>query len=352
MPLILNRALYFLNDFKFYLLFLFLSLLTGLILLLLKRNRLILLLVAIGYTLVAVFCIGEIYFRYVYDQSDGLGFIKVNRKWHQRHVVFNNYFRRDRQFILDKSPGEFRIGVIGDSTTFGAGIEDPATRFSDLLETQLRADGYNVSVYNLGVSGTGSEDQAKDFANFKHLNFDLLVWQYFLNDVNPPDSGEGNRIIITNKDKFIPPPVIKWLTDRSFLADWLYWRLSAKYNRTFTDLLAADLNAYADTAILSRHQTVIKKFLAQTKANHLPVVVILFPFLYQTPLIGKADVVYDQMLDFFASQPVAAAINLKSILRVYPARQLMASRFDSHPNELVHSLAADQLYQVVKALLP
>ena len=352
MPLILNKALYFLNDFKYFLILFLILLFASITLITWRRTKIILLTSSIFLSLITCFLLLEAYFRYVYDQSDGLGFIKVNRKWQERHIVFNNYFRRDRQFTLDKSPTEFRIGVIGDSTPFGAGIEDPAARFSDLLQAKLRADGYNVSVYNLGVSGTGSEDQVKDLTNFKHLNFDLLVWQYFLNDVNPPEGGEGSQIIITNKDKFIPPPVIKWLTDRSFLADCLYWRLSAKYNRTFTDLLAADLNAYADTAILSRHQTVIKKFLAQTQQDNLPIVVILFPFLYQTPLTGKADAIYDQMLDFFASQPVAAAINLKSVLRTYPARQLMASRFDSHPNELVHQLAADRLYQAIKPLLP
>ncbi len=294
----------------------------------------------------------EAYFRYVYDQSDGLGFLKVNQKWQQRHVVFNNYFRRDRQFDTPKPAGEFRIAVMGDSISFGGGIENVEDRFSNLLETKLRADGLNATIYNLGISGTGSEDQIKDFANFNHLNFDLLIWQYFLNDIQPPGGGEGTQIITTNKDKFIPPPAVKWFTDRSFFIDWLYWRLSTKYNRTFIDLLAADLRAYENEITLSRHQTLIKNFLHQAQKDQLPMIVILFPFLYQTPLTNQADIIYDDMLDFFKSQPVAATINLKSLLRAYPSQQLMASRFDSHPNELVHRLAAEQLYQVIKPLSP
>ena len=351
MPLILNKAVYFITDFKFYLLFLCLIFLVGLIMLLIKRTKLTLLLAASAYTLVAIFTLGEIYFRYGYDQSDGLGFLKVNQKWHERHVVFNNYFRRDRQFESQKQLGEFRIVVMGDSISFGGGIEDPADRFSDLLQTRLRADGDNVSVYNLGVSGTGSEDQIKDFNNFKHLKFDLLVWQYFLNDINPPDGGEGTRIITTNQDKFKPPSLIRWLTDQSFFADWLYWRLSTKYNRTFSDLAVADLNAYQNPDLLARHQAVIKNFLTQAQTDHLAVIIILFPYLYQTPLTQISDFVYDKMLKFFQNQS-SSVIDLKAVLRPYQPAQLMASRWDSHPNELAHKLAAEQLYQVIKPLLP
>ncbi|OGY16736.1 MAG: hypothetical protein A2784_04595 [Candidatus Chisholmbacteria bacterium RIFCSPHIGHO2_01_FULL_48_12] len=352
MPLILNRSLYFINDFKYYLVAFAAFLILSFLILLFKRNKFILLLLAICYSLLASFAFGETYFRYIYDQSDGLGFLKVNQKWHQRHVVFNNYFRRDRQFDTDKLPGEFRIAVMGDSISFGAGIEKVGDRFSDLLQTRLRADGFNVAVYNLGVSGTDTEIQIKDFTNFKQLKFDLLIWQYFLNDINPATGGEGTQIITINRDKFLPRPPLSWLIDRSYFADWLYWRLSTKYSRTFTDLLAADLKAYQDSVIVSRHREAISHFLAQARKENLPVVVIMFPFLYQTPLTQAADAVYDQMFKFFtAAQKTVAVIDLKSIFRLYPASELMAGRFDSHPNELAHALAAQALYEKILAYI-
>jgi hypothetical protein len=351
MPLILNKTLYFLNDFKYYLINLVVFSILSFLLLLFKRSKTTLLLLAICYSLLASFAFGEIYFRYIYDQSDGLGFLKVNQKWHQRHVAFNNYFRRDRQFDTDKPPGEFRIAVMGDSISFGAGIEKVEDRFSDLLQTKLRADGFNVAVYNLGVSGTDTEVQIKDFTNFKQLNFDLLIWQYFLNDVNPATGGEGTQIITTNRDKFLLRPPLSWLIDRSYFADWLYWRLSTKYSRTFTDLLAADLKAYQDPVMVSRHREAISRFLAQARKENLPVVVIMFPFLYQTPLTQVADAMYDQTFKFFESLKTVAVIDLKSIFRLYPASQLMASRFDSHPNELAHALAAQALYEKILAYI-
>ena len=350
MPLILNRAVYFLNDFKYFLTSFLVVFVLGLILLLLKRTKFILILVASAYTLVALFALAELYFRYVYDQSDGLGFLKVNQKWHQRHVVFNNYFRRDRQFEPQKQSDEIRIAVMGDSISFGGGIENIENRFSSLLEKKLRSYGINATVYNLGVSGTGTETQVKDFSNFKHLNFDLLVWQYFLNDINPPDGGEGTGIIMANQDKFMPVKITKWLTDRSFFADWLYWRLSTKYDVTCNQLLAADLGAYQNTELISQHQQIITNFLFQAGKDKLPVIVVMFPFMFPSPLTPKADLIYDQMLTFFESRDTPVT-NLKSTFNGYPASKLMASKFDSHPNELAHALAAQALYEKILAYI-
>src|SRR3990167_4032467 len=276
MQSILIRITYFLKDFAPYLIIIF-AVVASFIVSAYKisksqtsqgKKNLMLALCATAFALVLVFSGFEAYLRYVYDESDGLGFLRVNQKWHQRHVEFNNYFRRDRQFDTDKLPGEFRIAVMGDSISFGAGIEKVGDRFSDLLQTKLRADGFNVAVYNLGVSGTDTEIQIKDFTNFKQLKFDLLIWQYFLNDINPATGGEGTQIITINRDKFLPRPPLSWLIDRSYFADWLYWRLSRKYNRIFTDLLAADLKAYQDSVIVSRHREAISHFLAQARKEN------------------------------------------------------------------------------------
>jgi len=52
-----------------------------------------------------------------------------------------------------KTPGVVRIGVMGDSNTFGYGIKNVDNRFSNLLEAKLNKAGYKVQVYNFGVPG-------------------------------------------------------------------------------------------------------------------------------------------------------------------------------------------------------
>ena len=59
-----------------------------------------------------------------------------------------------RERELTPSPGVFRIAAIGDSYTYGWGVEAEQT-WLRLLEKNLRDRGYNVETVNLGKPGAG-----------------------------------------------------------------------------------------------------------------------------------------------------------------------------------------------------
>src|SRR3989344_457571 len=185
------RLSYFLNDFSLYLILISLSLLATVIIVILifKSNlkdinkKLFISAALTILTLILTYSFFEAYFRYIYDASDGLGFLKINERWHRRHVVYNSDFFRDKNFDVNKKEGVTRIGVLGDSITFGGGIEDVNDRFSNILEKKLRAANFNVEVYNLGKPGYDTEGEIQVYDSVKHLNFDIIVWQYFLNDI-------------------------------------------------------------------------------------------------------------------------------------------------------------------------
>src|SRR3989344_8534600 len=118
---------------------------------------------------VLIFSLFEGYFRYIYDESDGLGFLQVNKRWAQRHVVYNNFFKRDKDFKAEKPAGIIRVGMLGDSVTFGQGIANPEDRFSNILQKNLQEGGINAEVYNLGVSGLDSHEEIKAYQNLSYL---------------------------------------------------------------------------------------------------------------------------------------------------------------------------------------
>ena len=66
---------------------------------------------------------------------------------------------RDRE-IPPKKPDTFRIIAIGDSYTYGWGVEIEDT-WLRRLEAQLRAAGHRVETINLGKPGTGPPDYAQ-----------------------------------------------------------------------------------------------------------------------------------------------------------------------------------------------
>lgn len=292
---------------------------------------------------VLIFTAFEGYFRYVYDQSDGLGYLKTNAKWLQRHVTFNNDFVRDRNFTQNKEEGTIRIGAFGDSLTFGAGIKDPSNRYSNILEKMLKSSGQKVEVYNFGRSGMDTEGEIEYYNKVKPFNFDIVVWQYYPNDIQPANASTGTPII----NNVTAPPIVKALSNISHFFDFLYWRFSSKYQTTFTQLKNADLAQYQNPEVLEQHISQIKNFVSSLKQENKKFIVIIFPFAHLVGSNYSARDVHLKMGQVFKDAGADAVIDLLPDLENKKPKEITASRFDSHPNETVHKLAAEKLFEEV-----
>lgn len=350
-----SRATYFLQDFSFYLILLAATITITLIAIYSifksqhspKTKKFFLSAIFSIFIFVFSITLAEAYFRYVYDASDGLGFLKVNKKWHERHVVHNNYFFRDRDFVSEKTPGTVRIGVLGDSITFGGGIKNVNDRFSNLLEVKLNQSGYKAEVYNLGKPGYDTEGEILEYQKVKHLGFDIIIWEYFLNDIQALEKSTGTPIISRNSKQ---GQLATWLSDRSFLFDFFYWRLSSRYDRTLKELRRADMDRYGDQEQLVRHKEQIATFLADLEKENKKVVVVIFPLLTLLGPNYPAQNIHQMMGEHFRANG-AQVIDILEFLEGKNGRDLWASEFDSHPNKEVHKLVAEKIYERIKGLL-
>lgn len=101
-------------------------------------------------------------------------------------VSLNSHGHRDDEVPVEKPAGERRILVLGDSVTFGWGV-DQGQDFPARLETLLRQQtGTAWQVINAGVNGYNSEQEATYFAT-DGIRFqpDIVVLVYVGNDVEP-----------------------------------------------------------------------------------------------------------------------------------------------------------------------
>jgi hypothetical protein len=292
----------------------------------------------------------EAYFRYRFDESDSLGFLRVTTKWFQRHVITNNYQYRDKNFTIDKTPGKVRIGVMGDSNGFGYGIRDVNDRFSNILEKKLLTNGYNVEVYNFSVSGFDTEQELKEYKRVEKFNFDILVWEYFLNDIEEATRSAGRTVL--QKAQTVPQGIISFLSDHSFFFDYIYWRLDARYDNTFVGIRKADIEQYSIPEIFNHHRTLIDTFIPYLKSQNKKIVVVVFPFFYFFPHYPSDTIaVHEKMNQIFTEDNVDSLIDLRDSIKEKDRMDLVVGPYDSHPNEYVHTVVADKLYNALIPLL-
>lgn len=291
------------------------------------------------------FTLAEAYFRFIYDNSDGLGFLKVNQKWHQRHVKVNGDFRRDEEFKLQKIAGVTRICALGDSITFGYGIENEKDRYTEILEKTLQQDGYSLEVYNLAVSGGNFSDGVTTYRLYEFLNCDVILHQYALNDIR---NNEEQAKLLQENSKV--SPLTKKALDFSYFFDFIYWRLNQRYEDTFGKLQEFDFKDYENQDKLNNHLSEIQKYLQEVKSDGKKIIVVIFPMFF-VPLDNNYPGWIHALIQGYFAKVGATTVDLLPVALGNEVSDLRASRFDAHPNEYFHNLAAQKLYEPIKELL-
>lgn len=310
-----------------------------------KRKKLITAIFATILFFCINFTLAEAYFRFIYDNSDGLGFLKVNQKWHERHVKVNGDFKRDEEFKLQKTAGVTRICALGDSITFGYGIENVKDRYTEILEKSLQKDGYKVEVYNLAVSGANTRVEINTYQVFKFLNCDIILHQYTLNDIR---NNEDQAKLLEQNSKV--SPLAKYAQNPSYFLDFLYWRLNQRYNDTFRKLQEFDFKDYENPEKLNVHLSEIQKYVQEVKSDGKKIIVVIFPMFYIPADNNYPSWIHALIQGYFAKEG-ATVIDLLPLAAGYNVSNFRASPFDAHPNEYFHNLAAQRVYEPLKELI-
>ncbi len=85
-------------------------------------------------------------------------------------------------------PDVAKVLLLGDSYTFGWGLEEDAPRFPRLVERALNADGPTIRclVYNAGMPGYNTEQEHHLLSRLgREHAFDLVALNYAMNDAEP-----------------------------------------------------------------------------------------------------------------------------------------------------------------------
>lgn len=116
-------------------------------------------------------------------------------------VKTNSYGLRDKEYSLEKPENTTRIVVIGDSFTYGFGL-NRSERYTHILEEKMERKGYNTEVINVAVPGWGMTSYSKATKEIAvKFKPDIVVIGFWGEDEISRAFRERTKWKITNKTR-------------------------------------------------------------------------------------------------------------------------------------------------------
>jgi len=278
---------------------------------------------------------GEIYYRYFYNTTDSFGLSRITLRWFDRHFHYNEVgFRDSVEYSRQVAPGHRRVTFLGDSFTAGHGIADVEQRFAN----RVRATLPNGEVHVFAEPGWDTLQHVEVATALPADGFQLglVVLVYCLNDLTDlvPEWMEIQR-------RIYEPDLPAFFVKNSFLVNtWHYRRKSAgdpdvaNYFQFVRDHYQGPVWRAQRARLVSLKET-IEKFDGR-------LVVVTFPFMHELGAAYSYHDVHDQLGRLWDELGVAH-LDLLETFESYQAADMVVNRYDAHPNDQAHAIAADAI---------
>lgn len=237
-----------------------------------------------------------------------------------------------------KPAGVLRIVALGDSVLFGTGVRDEDV-LASVLQRQLETGGLRCEVLNLGVFGYDTFEESVLFRRVAlGLDPDLALFVFVLNDTNAVGGVAFEAFNETGERSA--------LRRASVLLDHLAARLSRR--SALAELVASYERGFADDAPgwLRAQQALVKVKEAADKRD-LPVVLVLFPLLWQLDDEHPFTAIHARV----AAATRALGFHVLDLLPAFLGQDgaaLWIHPSNQHPNELAHALAAQAIERFLR----
>jgi lysophospholipase L1-like esterase len=295
--------------------------------------RVVLIGFSIGLSLVALEWIARFAFWDIHSSADARTYLAMR----ELPVRSNSLGLRDRE-IPPKSADKYRIAVVGDSITWGQGIDEDE-RFTNLLEKDL---GPGYEVLNFGTRAHDMPEHLQELERALKIAPDYVLLQLYINDF------ETRRMRRPVARPLLPWPDI----DRTMLASSvLYGLLSTQWQRyqeasgqveSFPHYLErhlGDPNSPDAQESFGR----LRQFFKRTAAAGVPTGVVIFPNPNQLGRGYPYAYLHNHMREVCLEEHVEYVDLQSTFAKMGDPRGLWANRFDQHPNARANRRAADEL---------
>jgi hypothetical protein len=294
----------------------------------------------------ATLTIPEVLCALFYDATDSFSQTNVSRRWFDRHIVVNRAGYRDaRELPTYRDPGKRYVAFVGDSFTFGHGVKNVADRFSDRVGTALQADG--IVAFNIGLPGldirTLTQAIPEEFD--KHgVPADVMVYTFVPNDIEYCDERTAT---FYQQRASLEPAFFLW--KQTYFYNLLYHRLSHWGTSNSGDYYGYLRESYKGPPWDCFTQN-LDRLDAWCRQRKTRLMVVIVPFMTNLDEQHPFLPAYARLREYCSQQQIPC-VDLTSAMTAHQQEGLVVSRFDAHPNERAHAIAAEAITPVVKSLL-
>lgn len=250
------------------------------------------------------------------------------------NIEVNSDGFRDNEYSVKKDKNTFRILALGDSITFGWGVEFNHT-FSEILEQRLNKIKplKKYKKYEVINAGIGNYNIAMKLALLKEKGLkydpDLILLQYYLNDVE----------ISEKKSKL---NILRYSYFYAFLWD-KFQNVKLRLFRG-NDYKTYYMRLYEDNVI---DKEMAKKSLYEligiSKEKKIKILIVIFPEFH-----NYEDYQFSKATEFvfeIANSLDVPVLDLLPYYINYDPESIWVSYEDAHPNILGHKIAAKYIYE-------
>jgi lysophospholipase L1-like esterase len=284
----------------------------------------------------------ELYFALFVDQSDAFNMTNVSKRWFERHIEAqrNSFGARDvAEFHRSRPEGRRRICFVGDSFTIGHGLPNCEDRFSDRIGAALeRSQPEKFQVANLadpGLEISQIEARVHGVLNAGY-EIDVVIYVICLNDIEGYDSRTEAAI----KNLQVAQPRF-FLFSKTYFFNWLYFRYVQLAEPGTRDYFPHLANSYQSDA-WDGFEKKFQQLHARCRDHDVELRVVIFPFLTELGNEYPFSKAHRKLMSFCKTAGLPA-LDLLPVFRRHANEDLTVNRFDSHPNETAHQIAADAI---------
>ncbi len=319
-------------------------------------------------TLLVIFLGTECFFLH-FEQSSAIDERWSYKLWDKKYMTtrsgldyINSKGQKQNAFLREPlrelKKGQKSIWFIGDSFTYGFGLENTYETFPAQVEKQL---GENTVCLNLGNGGADTYQEKDILFAVDRIAAQppaAVVWQYFGNDIDSADEGPDIYDKGVSNDSWVR--IGRTLFEgKSFLLDYLYWQFFRAHNAEsfnvymdflkkayLSDSIVVNGKAEKDSAgyitLYRKHLAPLQEAASYYKNRGIKFLVIIFPYLWRDGP-ENSEKIYSHRLENDLKAENTDVINLAPLLKDIPADKRMVNSHDAHPTARVDRLVADTI---------